>query len=75
MLLQALGNFYSGIGAMLGGGRMGGACANHSHNDSVSRSELSEALKSFKYDHPQPTSNITINNSVANANTNAQIGR
>ncbi|RFD29806.1 type III secretion protein [Pseudomonas sp. GL93] len=79
MLLQALGNFYSGIGMMLGGGQMGGACAKHSHNDSVSRRELSDALKSFKYDHSQPTSNITINNSVSNANsnanTNAQIGR
>ena len=83
MLLQALGNFYSGIGMMLGGGQMGGACAKHSHNDSVSRRELSDALKSFKYDLPQPSSNITINNSVANANnnvnsnanTNTQIGR
>ena len=83
MLLQALGNFYSGIGMMLGGGQMGGACAKHSHNDSVGRRELSDALKSFKYDFPQPSSNITINNSVANANnnvnsnanTNTQIGR
>ncbi|MBK3443163.1 MULTISPECIES: hypothetical protein [Pseudomonas] len=83
MLLQALGNFYSGIGMMLGGGQMGGACAKHSHNDSVGRRELSDALKSFKYDLPQPSSNITINNSVANANnnvnsnanTNTQIGR
>lgn len=83
MLLQALGNFYSGIGMMLGGGQMGGACAKHSHNDSVGRRELSDALKSFKYDLPQPISNITINNSVANANnnvnsnanTNTQIGR
>ena len=79
MLLQALGNFYSGIGMMLGGGQMGGACAKHSHNDSVSWRELSDALKSFKYDHPQPTTNFTINNSVSNANsnanTNAQIGR
>ena len=81
MLLQALGNFYSGIGMMLGGGQMGGACAKHSHNDSVGRRELSDALKSFKYDLPQPSSNITINNSVANANNNAnsnantQIGR
>ena len=68
---------------MLGGGQMGGACAKHSHNDSVGRRELSDALKSFKYDLPQPSSNITINNSVANANnnvnsnanTNTQIGR
>ena len=83
MLLQALGNFYSGIGMMLGGGQMGGACAKHSHNDSVGRRELSDALKPFKYDFPQPSSNITINNSVANANnnvnsnanTNTQIGR
>jgi hypothetical protein len=83
MLLQALGNFYSGIGMMLGGGQMGGACAKHSHNDSVGRRELSDALKSFKYDLPQPSSIITINNSVANANnnvnsnanTNTQIGR
>ena len=83
MLLQALGNFYSGIGMMLGGGQMGGACAKHSHNDSVGRRELSDALKSFKYDLPLPSSNITINNSVANANnnvnsnanTNTQIGR
>lgn len=79
MLLQALGNFYSGIGMMLGGGQMGGACAKHSHNDSVTRRELSDVLKSFKYDHSQPTGNITINNSVSNANsnanTNAQIGR
>ena len=83
MLLQALDNFYSGIGMMLGGGQMGGACAKHSHNDSVGRRELSDALKSFKYDLPQPSSNITINNSVANANnnvnsnanTNTQIGR
>ena len=83
MLLQALGNFYSGIGMMLGGGQMGGACAKHSHNDSVGRRELSDALKSFKYDLPQPSSNITINNSVANANnnvnsnanTNTQLGR
>ena len=83
MLLQALGNFYSGIGMMLGVGQMGGACAKHSHNDSVGRRELSDALKSFKYDFPQPSSNITINNSVANANnnvnsnanTNTQIGR
>ncbi|GLH48528.1 type III secretion protein [Pseudomonas lactis] len=79
MLLQALGNFYSGIGMMLGGGQMGGACAKHSHNDSVSRRELSDALKSLQYDRPQPTSNITINNANANANSNAntntQIGR
>ena len=83
MLLQALGNFYSGIGMILGGGQMGGACAKHSHNDSVGRRELSDALKSFKYDLPQPSSNITINNSVANANNNvnsnantsAQFGR
>lgn len=80
MLLQALGNFYSGIGMMLGGGQMGGACAKHSHNDSVSRRELSDALK---YDRPQPPGNITINNANANANSNAnsnantntQIGR
>lgn len=74
MLLQAVGNFYSAIGMMLGG-----ACAKHSHNDSVSRRELSDALKSFKYGHSQPTTNLTINNSVSNANsnanTNAQIGR
>jgi len=83
MLLQAVGNFYSVIGMILGGGQMGGACAKHSHNDSVGRRELSDALKSFKYDFPQPSSNITINNSVANANnnvnsnanTNTQIGR
>ena len=83
MFLQALGNFYSAFGMMLGGGQMGGACAKHSHNDSVGRRELSDALKSFKYDLPQPSSNITINNSVANANnnvnsnanTNTQIGR
>ena len=79
MFLQALGNFYSAFGMMLGGGQMGGACAKHSHNDSVGRRELSDALKSFKYDHPQPTTNFTINNSVSNANsnanTNAQIGR
>lgn len=71
MLLQALGQLYTGVGMMLGGGQMGGACAKHSHNDSVSRRELSDALKSFKYDFPQPTSHITINNSVANANNNA----
>lgn len=83
MLLQALGQLYTGVGMMLGGGQMGGACAKHSHNDSVGRRELSDALKSFKYDFPQPSSNITINNSVANANnnvsnnanTNTQIGR
>ena len=81
MLLQALGQLYTGVGMMLGGGQMGGACAKHSHNDSVSRRELSDALKSFKYDFPQPSSHITINNSVANANNNAnsnantQIGR
>ncbi|OKO45911.1 MULTISPECIES: type III secretion protein [unclassified Pseudomonas] len=79
MLLQAVGNFYSAIGMMLGGGQVGGACAKHSHNDSVSRRELSDALKSFKYGHSQPTTNLTINNSVSNANsnanTNAQIGR
>ena len=79
MLLQAVGNFYSVIGMILGGGQMGGACAKHSHNDSVSRRELSDALKSFKYGHSQPTTNLTINNSVSNANsnanTNAQIGR
>ena len=83
MLLQAVGNFYSVIGMILCGGQMGGACAKHSHNDSVGRRELSDALKSFKYDLPQPSSNITINNSVANANnnvnsnanTNTQIGR
>ncbi|WP_343077519.1 type III secretion protein [Pseudomonas sp.] len=79
MFLQALGNFYSAFGMMLGGGQMGGACAKHSHNDSVSRRELSDALKSFKYGHSQPTTNLTINNSVSNANsnanTNAQIGR
>ena len=79
MLLQALGNFYSGIGMMLGGGQMGGACAKHSHNDSVSRRELSDALKSLKYDRPQPPGKITINNANANANSNAntntQIGR
>ena len=79
MFLQALGNFYSAFGMMLGGGQMGGACAKHSHNDSVSRRELSDALESFKYGHSQPTTNLTINNSVSNANsnanTNAQIGR
>ena len=83
MLLQALGQLYTGVGMMLGGGQMGGACAKHSHNDSVGRRELSDALKSFKYDLPQPSSHITINNSVANANnnvnsnanTNTQIGR
>ena len=79
MFLQALGNFYSAFGMMLGGGQMGGACAKHSHNDSVSRRELSDALKSLKYDRPQPPGNITINNANANANSNAntntQIGR
>ena len=71
MLTQVAANFYAGLSVMLGGGRVGGACAKHSHNDSVSRRELSDALKSFKYDFPQPTSHITINNSVANANNNA----
>lgn len=74
MMMQALGNLYTGIGMLLGGGRMGGGCADHAHKDSVSRRELFEALESFKYGPSQPTSNITINNSVANANTNAQIG-
>ncbi|QQU70736.1 type III secretion protein [Pseudomonas fluorescens] len=79
MLTQVAANFYAGLSVMLGGGRVGGACAKHSHNDSVSRRELSDALKSFKYGHSQPTTNFTINNSVSNANsnanTNAQIGR
>ncbi|AZE65599.1 hypothetical protein SAMN05216475_3974 [Pseudomonas synxantha] len=75
MLLQALGNFYTGIGMLLGGGLP----HKHLHNDSVSRRELTEALASFKYDHSQPKGNITINNSIANANANAnsntQMGR
>ena len=76
MLLQALGNFYTGIGMLLGGGlnQMGG-CNKQSHEDSVSRRELDEALEPFKYDHSQPKSNIIINTSIANANSNTQSGR
>ena len=77
MLLQALGNFYTGIGMLLGGGLNQMGCNKHSDNDSVSRRELTDALESFKYDNSQPKGNITINNSIANANANSntQLGR
>ncbi len=79
MVLQALGSIYSALGnALLNGGKntcAGGGCHNHSKSDAVSRSELTQALESFKYGLSQPSNNVVVNNSVANSNTQWSHGR
>lgn len=67
MLLQALGNFYMGMGMMLGGGSNQQQCHEHGHKDGDSArlralENKLQSLDSVQYGHSQPQNNIMINN-------------
>lgn len=70
MLLQALGNFYMGVGMLLGGGSasqpINQHCDKSRRGEPASRRELEARLanlESVQYSHSQPRNSITINNS------------